>query len=117
MCSGSPRIFGLLPDHPEFLGATGLELVYRCFMVTMLDPHELLEEALLLNSERWGLSAAGCGSGSLLLTGHVAFAKDGVQPRSVEDPQSRAVTLFRYHLNCLSCNRAHAVVPLNVLIR
>ena len=66
--------------HPEFLGVAGLELVYR------LDPHELLEKALLLNSKRWGLSATGCGSGSLLLTGHVAFAKDGVQPRSVEDP-------------------------------
>ena len=83
---GSPRIFGLLPDHPEFLGVTGLELVYRCFMVTMLDPHELLKKALLLNSERWGLSAAGCGSGKLLITGHVAFAKDSVQPRIVEDP-------------------------------
>ena len=83
---GSPRIFGLLPDHPEFLGVAGLELVYRCLMVTMLDHHELLEKALLLNSEKWGLSAAGRGSGSLLLTGHVAFAKDGVQPRSVEDP-------------------------------
>ena len=43
----SPRIFGLLPDHPEFLSMTGLELVYRCFMVTMLDPHELLEKSLV----------------------------------------------------------------------
>ena len=66
-------------------------------MVTMLDPHELLEKTLLLSSERWGLSATGCGSGSLLLTGHVAFAKDSVQPRIVEDPLSRAVILLRYH--------------------
>ena len=53
---GSPRIFGLLSDHPEFLSMTGLELVYRCFMVTMLDHHELLEKTLLLGRERWSLN-------------------------------------------------------------
>ena len=86
-----------------------LELVYRCFMVKMLNSHELLEEALLLSRERWGLSAAGSGSGSLLLPSHVAFAKDRVQPRIVEDPQSRVVAWLRYHLNGVSCNRAHTV--------
>ena len=93
----SPCVFCLLPDHPEFLSMTGLELVYRCFMVKMLDHHELLEKTLLLSRERW--SGTDCGSGSLLLTGHVAFAKDSVQPRIVEDPLSRAIIQLRYHLN------------------
>ena len=70
---------------------TGLELVYRCFMVMMLDHHELLEKTLLLSSERWSLNGTDCGSCSLLFTGHVAFAKDSVQSRVVEDPLSRVV--------------------------
>ena len=50
-------------------------------MITMQDHHELLEKP------------------SSLLIGHVAFVKDSAQPRIVEDPQSNAVTLLRYHLN------------------
>ena len=57
---------------------TGLELVYRCFMVTTLDHHELLEKTLLLSRERWSLNGTDCGSCSLLLSGHVALAKDSV---------------------------------------